>query len=123
MVVPEANKNLQEGPVKLIEYWAEEIEKLKLEKKNTDNIDGVKVELSALGCLCHTCGGFVNWGWRRETDVEYGSKGREKPKEKEHLKLLYKSGNKEKILRISPEKEGFEDIYPYVIPLTSGSSS
>ena len=126
-VVSEANKNVQNGPVKLIEHWAEEIEKLKLEKKNTVTIGGDETDLSALGYLCHTCGGFVNWDWKDESP--YGSTGREKPDEGDHLELLHKSGNNNHILWISPTKfdedgvRSFENIYPYVIPLTSGSSS
>ena len=123
LVLPEENRDLQEGPIKLIEHWAEVLEELQLETMNVDNSLGPTNPLSALGYLCHTCGGFVDWKWSKEKVKDYGKKGRKVPDEDLHLELLYKAGNKNHILRISPEKEGYENIYPYVIPLTSDPSS
>ena len=116
LVLPHQN---DPSPIRLMEGWISTLENLDLKEQETISIKGKDCHLSALGQLCHACGGFVNWPWSDPWPGGKRGKGRVEPDEPLALELFESGGATKPTVTISNDKDNHYLYYPYVIPVTS----
>ena len=116
LVLPHQN---DPSPIRLMEGWISTLKILELKEQEKKRIKGKDCHLSALGQLCHACGGFVNWPWSDPWPGGKRGKGRVEPDEPLALELFESGGATKPTVTISNDKDNHYLYYPYVIPVTS----